>query len=143
MSRLSIASWGPAAWTIMHATSFTYPTKPTPQDRRRMHVFLYALAAVLPCRKCREDWQRYLDANVSYPESSHLADRESLSRFLVQGHNRVNEKLGKRTVPYETVAEWYLQAEPADPRLVWGCVALLAIAAALFARSRRQRAPTP
>ena len=41
-ARLSIGSWGPAAWTIMHATSFAYPVHPEAHDRERMYEFLVA-----------------------------------------------------------------------------------------------------
>lgn len=140
MTRLSIASWGPAAWTIMHATSFAYPVHPEAHDRERMYEFLFSLAAVLPCRKCRIDWQKYLQTHLISPDSHHLSGRDAISRFLVAGHNHVNAKLGKRFVAYDTVATWYLQNDVVYSVRAWGIVGfvLVVLAATICMRHRLQ-----
>ena len=137
-ARLSIGSWGPAAWTIMHATSFAYPVHPEAHDRERMYEFLVSLAAVLPCRKCRVDWQKYLQTHLISPDSPHLSGRGPISRFLVAGHNHVNAKLGKRLVAYDTVAKWYLQDDAGYGRLwgIAGFVLVVVLAASICVRHR-------
>ena len=41
---------------------------------------------------------------------SHLDSRDSLSRWLVDFHNKVNERLGKPIMKYEEVAKEYVEA---------------------------------
>ena len=109
--RASIGSWGPAAWTLYHTVSFKYPVSPSQDDRQKAFDFLYGIAHMLPCRHCREHWTRYIRVHVATPMSSKLASRDAFARFLVQGHNDVNRRLGRPTVPFDVVREWYDSSE--------------------------------
>lgn len=110
MARSAIGSWGPSAWTYLHTVSFSYAETPNDDDRQRMYEFMHSFAAVLPCKRCRLDWQEYIKTHLSSPFSDALASRDAFSRFVVDGHNYVNRKLKKNVVPYETVREWYTPA---------------------------------
>ncbi len=107
MARSSIEYWGPSAWNFVHTVSFAYPEEANDEDKERVYAFLQAFARVLPCKKCREDWQEFMNNNLISSTSVHLTGRSSLSRFLVKAHNHVNKKLNKGIVPYERVQQWY------------------------------------
>lgn len=126
----SLESWGPAAWRTMHAISFSYPTTPTANDRVRFHAFLWALAEVLPCSRCRADWTTYLRTHAAASSSYHLDSRDALTRFLVDGHNYVNMKLNKRCVTYDTVHRMHVKGCPQYPQVFLRC-AVCAIGAAV------------
>lgn len=111
-SRSAITSWGPATWTLYHAVSFKYPTDPSDDDRHKAFEFLYGVARMLPCVHCRTHWTEYLEAHVASAYSIHLASRDAFSRFLVDGHNEVNRRLNRPTVPYEVVRAWYIHDVP-------------------------------
>jgi hypothetical protein len=71
----------------MHVVSWMFPES--------------ALADVVPCERCRLDWTQYLQKRLPDSRSPHLKSRASFTAFLVDGHNYVNEKLGKRIMSWE------------------------------------------
>lgn len=108
MNRSSINSWGPSGWNFIHAVSYSYPKRPTSQDKLNMYKFLTNFARVLPCKRCRDDFTAYIDLNLSEREgSSALMSNETFVHFLVDAHNHVNQKLGKRTYTYREVDKMY------------------------------------
>jgi len=106
MSRL--AQWGPAGWTFLHSIGFSYPeATPTVEEKESMYKFLVHTGAVLPCRRCRRHYAAFVRARLSDPYCAVLADRESLSRFLVDLHNDVNRRLGRPEMSFERVRALY------------------------------------
>lgn len=99
--RSGLRSWGPAGWTFLHVVSWTYPENPTNQEREEMYVFLHAFSKVLPCKRCRRHWTESLVKAVASSESPHLSSRAALTRFIVDAHNDVNRRLGKRVLSYD------------------------------------------
>lgn len=91
MSAGSIDTWGPSLWRFLHATSFSF--QPTDVSRRQMLQFLRSLGPVLPCSKCREHYQVYIDARL---DERVVQDVNTLSRWVVDLHNSVNKKTGKQ-----------------------------------------------
>ena len=106
MSRL--AQWGPAGWTFLHSIGFSYPeATPTVEEKESMYKFLVHTGAVLPCRRCRRHYAAFVRARLSDPYCAVLANRESLSRFLVDLHNDVNRRLGRPEMSFERVRALY------------------------------------
>ena len=137
----AITSWGPAAWTLMHTVSFTYPDAPNEQDKQRAFDFMHAVAAMLPCLRCRRDWVHYLSQHLNDVTTSHLESREAFARFLVTGHNYVNEKLRKPLFDYETVQRMYdtnISAAPSTTmRGLWITMIVVVSVSLLIIFSRR------
>ena len=107
MNRSAIKSWGPAAWTFLHTISFAYPESPTTAQKEEMLAFLMAFASVIPCARCRTDWNAFMSENMTDASSTHLASRDALAHFIVDGHNRVNEKLKRNTYSFSRVELLY------------------------------------
>lgn len=110
MSNLSIQKWGPAGWTFLHAIAFTYPEKPTPMEREALYNFIVAFAAIIPCARCQHHFEEMIRADLS--EGAHtdaLSSKRSISELTVEWHNRVNQRLGKRIVPFHEVQSLYLR----------------------------------
>jgi len=78
----------------LHSLAAHYPPQPSTYERAHAAAFFRALAALYPCTHCREDFHAAVAAVPPRVES-----RQSLSVWLCQRHNEVNEKLGKPAFP--------------------------------------------
>jgi len=82
--------WGPAGWIFLHSIVQNYPWNPTPQQKIYYRRFLSDVGQVLPCRYCRESYQKFAeDLN-----DKALQNRKTLTKWLYNLHNKVNKKLG-------------------------------------------------
>jgi hypothetical protein len=107
MSRADIAVWGPSGWNFIHAMSFAYPIFPSLSERTQMFTFLHSFAQVLPCFRCRVHFMKLLNTYLPTVSSEHLETRETLVRFLVDAHNMVNKRIGKKEMEFEQVMSLY------------------------------------
>ena len=98
--------WGPAFWTAIHTASFAYPNTPSESQRKHMKAFIDSMTSVLPCPDCRLHFAQLLGDCPGEYESA-LENRNALTRFVVDIHNKVNERLGKPTKAYVDVAHKY------------------------------------
>lgn len=99
--------WGPHAWRFLHAATFAYPeTSPSPAHKQAFLELLTALPLILPCVECGSHFAVEIKA---HPPA--LENRDALTRWLVDLHNRVNQRLGKPVVAYEDVVEEYTDCE--------------------------------
>lgn len=111
----------------MHMVSWAYPDVPDNDTRRRAYTFLHALAEVIPCRRCRVDWSRYLDKHLHDVDSPNLDSRFAFTTFLVDGHNYVNRKLQKREYAYEEARLLYDPSAPQTEGRTRGLLKLLVL----------------
>ena len=103
---MSINIWGPAAWSFLQTSAFAYgkdPEKASADEQEKALSFYTSLPHMLPCSVCRE---HYLEHIKEMPPD--VKNRDSLSRWVVKLHNRVNESTGKEVIPYEKVREHYM-----------------------------------
>lgn len=103
--KYGINTWGRGLWHFIHTATFNYPEYPMPYERRAIKRFLRSLTHLMPCRKCKDDFRKYVK---SIPTRS----RAELSRYMVHVHNLINMKLGKKTVSYKEAEEMFA-ANPA------------------------------
>jgi len=94
--------WGPRLWEVLHVISFDYPIKPTLKEKEDMKNFLLGLRNVLPCIYCRKNYAR----NINEMPIK-LNCRKDLVLWLIDLHNEVNGKEGKRHYTYEEVLKEY------------------------------------
>lgn len=92
-----IRVWGKHGWTFLHAIGFTYPIAPTAVEKQQYQAFFDALQHVLPCPQCREHYGKQFKQRPS----NTFASRETLSRWLVEIHNRVNRTRGQTEYTFE------------------------------------------
>lgn len=89
--------WGPPAWIFLHCVVMGYPVQFDPEDsdhvyrRKGMKKFFKFITCVLPCKYCRESYNKYIKES---PIENHLSSRVELARWLYDIHNKVNYKLG-------------------------------------------------
>lgn len=103
--------WGPQLWQAAHAITFAFPTEnPSSQQQAAAQQFFQAWRALIPCESCRTHWATLLDQLP--PDAT---SRDSLSRWLVEAHNRVNARIGKPQLAYDDVAAKFDTAHQCDP----------------------------
>ena len=96
--------WGPGAWLFLHSVTMTYPERPGEMEKQFYKNFFANLGNVLPCPRCREHYNENL---ADSPIEGHLNSRRALVEWLIEMHNRVNEKNGKPTYNYDQVMQMY------------------------------------
>jgi hypothetical protein len=96
--------WGPSAWKFLHAVSFSYPDNPSKEKRESARELFRSLRFMLPCEECCSHYCAEFDKD---PVDAHLESRKQLTMWLVNFHNKVNERLGKSKVSYEEAVALY------------------------------------
>lgn len=87
--------WGPNFWFTMHLAAAAYPVAPTPEEKAGFEAFFRSLQFVLPCMGCRQGYASILTTEPTKLTKAVFASRESLFKWTVDAHNRVNAKLKK------------------------------------------------
>jgi len=105
---LDLDLWGRPFWQVMHSVTFRYPVEPTDEHKQRIIMLFSSLPTFLPCGTCSVHFYQTLRETHPLDEAA-VSSRDSLSRWMVDVHNAVNQRLGKATVDYDRVAHFYLK----------------------------------
>ena len=98
--------WGNSLWTYMHYAAMNYPERPAGETINEMVNWLSTLATTIPCKNCSNHYRGYIEE--SKPQlPSICSTRDSLFKFLVDLHNKVNQRLGKPKVTLEEAQQMY------------------------------------
>ena len=106
--------WGPHGWKFMHYVSLGYPDNPTNDQKTLYKNFYYSLQDVLPCEKCRINYKKNIK---EHPIDTHLENKDSLVKWVIDIHNKVNEELNKPKLEYQEAIDLYLNATEDQPIL--------------------------
>ena len=115
---MQTAIFGPPFWFTIHLVSFNYPVNPTEDDKRRYKKWLKATGRILPCRYCRENFERNFEDTILFMQKTYgidrcdtqfyLKNRDMFSRFCYHLHDTVNTMLQKQTpMSFETLRSQY------------------------------------
>ncbi len=85
--------WGPSGWKLLHLVTYGYPDNPTYQDRIDYGLFFNSIKCLLPCKYCRNSLVKFYK---QLPIEEHLASKTTLTYWLYQIHNKVNNKLRRQ-----------------------------------------------
>ena len=103
-----VKAWGPPGWVFLHCCAINYPQEPTERQKREYLAFFKSVGDVLPCRYCRESYQMYIKQESTLLCLPVMKNRQTLSKWLYDIHNKVNKKLGVTDVPsFNEVTEKY------------------------------------
>jgi len=119
--------WGPALWTSLHCISFGYPLEPTDEQKNEYKTFFQLIGAVMPCKYCRESYQKFISEGETRLTDEVMKNRKSLTYWLYLVHQVVNNKLGvDYGVSYDDVVKRYeayrAKCTKAIQPVVKGCV---------------------
>ena len=107
--------WGPPGWRFMHYVSLGYPEKPSDSEKQQYKVFYESLQHVLPCHTCAQNYKENLK---EMPIDDALGSRDSLVKWVIDIHNKVNVETGKKTLEYQEALDLYLKQQ--SPLLEYG-----------------------
>ena len=96
--------WGPPLWKEMHIKTFNYPENPTQQDKVRIVKYFKNIKNRIPCDKCKRHYTRELFID---PVENHVNSKKKLIKWLIDLHNKVNARLGKRIISYKEAYSLY------------------------------------
>ena len=96
--------WGPSAWLFLHSVTFQYPDNPTDLEKENYYTFFNSVKEILPCPTCRVHYKENLKLLPIKLES-----RENLIEWLIDIHNEVNRKNGKKIYSYNDIYKKYNQ----------------------------------
>jgi hypothetical protein len=98
--------WGPHLWAYLHYSAANYSDHPTPAERKEMKNWLCSLPVTIPCDNCSRHYRKYITKN-KHKLDEICSDKNKLFNFLVDIHNKVNERNGKRIMSYEEALQLY------------------------------------
>lgn len=91
--------WGRDMWNSIHRIAYNYPDNPTNEDRENYRNYYHDLQYVLPCNKCRMNYQQHL---IEIPLTDQvLSSKMNLIDWTIKIHNLVNQSLGKTILTNE------------------------------------------
>lgn len=97
--------WGKHSWIFLHSVTLSYPNNPTPRDKINIKKFFTNIGNVLPCHNCRKNYEEHLkDLPLN---NKCLESKESLVKWLLHFHNKVNESTGKQLITYDELINKY------------------------------------
>lgn len=100
--------WGPHMWIALHSITFGYPSDPTEEEKNSYKNYFQLVGNVLPCKHCRDSYQKFIMEGSTKLTNDDLENRKSLTHWLYRVHNAVNEKLGiDYLISYEDVVNKY------------------------------------
>ncbi len=95
-------TWGPHAWEFLHSVAHAYPINPTLKNKNMYKQFYTSLQYVLPCAGCKKSYKNF---NI---DESALKNRDTLTKWVYDLHEKVNHKLGKTyNVSYDEICDKY------------------------------------
>lgn len=100
------AQWGPHLWYYLHFSAANYPDQPTVDQQKKMKDWLCSLAVTIPCKNCSHHFNKYIEEH-KHNLNQICSCREHLFRFLVDIHNKVNQRKGKPTFTYQQAKDIY------------------------------------
>jgi len=110
--------WGPVFWEVMYLGAAGFSAKPTPNEKLGFRLFFDSLRYVLPCAKCRADYDQYLTTNPVTDKD--LESRNALFAWVYGLHKHVSLKLQKPAFPtLEAMKYSFFPAQPVTQRIVW------------------------
>lgn len=83
---------GRHTWTFLHTTAAYYPDQPSEQHKQNASALFNSLPSLYPCSYCADELGKELK-RVGPPD---VSNGYTLSNWLCNIHNEVNERLGKK-----------------------------------------------
>lgn len=83
-------AWGPPLWDSLFFVAYGYQLNPHPERAEQYNAFFQSLAAVLPCKYCRESLNGFLK-ELDFKQ--YIKDGRGAMRFVYDLKNKVNQKL--------------------------------------------------
>lgn len=101
--------WGKHFWATAHYITMSYPNNPTIEEKQNVKKFFDLLTVLLPCSNCRSHYINNLQRNPL--TDNILNSKYKLIEWLVNLHNEVNERTGKKIMSVEQAIDFYTKSQ--------------------------------
>lgn len=88
--------WGAKVWYLMHIIAFSF----IPENKKYYNEFYNIIKVMLPCKKCRTNFNRELGNKVNQ-------NIDNLSTLMINLHNNVSARLKKKVYSYAEIEKIY------------------------------------
>jgi hypothetical protein len=105
--------WGPPLWHQMHMKTIHY--NPKKDNKEEIIKYFENIKNVLPCEKCKRHYENYL---ISRPIKFYLNTRDDLIHWLIDLHNEVNYRTGKKILSYKEARAIYESPPPTNTIII-------------------------
>ena len=107
--------WGPHYWFFLHTITMSYPKYPNTVTKKKYYEFIQNIPLFIPIESISSEFSKLID---QYPVSPYLDSRESFIRWMHFIHNKINEKLEKKTISLnDFYVQYYEHYKPTDVKL--------------------------
>ena len=98
--------WGSSLWSFLHLSSYIYTEDYFAENKDVLEKFVSeTLGRLLPCPDCRLHYEAYIEFKKK--KGVLFSTQRDYQIFLVDLHNSVNSRLGKRLVSLEEADAMY------------------------------------
>lgn len=97
--------WGPRLWFVIHTFALGYPKNPSKKIQKEYKQFYMSIKYTLPCAVCRQGYAKFVKELPL--TAAVLKDRNSLFKWTVKIHNKVNKKLNKKHKTIKNARNYY------------------------------------
>lgn len=134
--------WGPHAWESFHSITFGYPIRPSDNQKNDYLNYFITLGKVLPCKYCRESYDKFIKQADTILDINTMQSREALTRWGHRLHDAVNRKLGvDYGVTYEELCYKYESYRAKCTNVTKGCMMPISMKAKSYQKAEIRRAP--
>jgi hypothetical protein len=99
--------WGFHAWKFLHMAALSFPDQPTTDDKNDFKTFFYSLKHVLPCGKCRNNFNKHIK---EIPIDKYLDSPDSLFTWVVKLQNIIASDFGGKLQNKDELKKEYYRA---------------------------------
>jgi hypothetical protein len=134
--------WGPPTWESFHSITFGYPINPSKQQQKDYMDYFRLLGKVLPCKYCRDSYDKFVKKGITKLDLKVMKSRETLTKWGFELHNKVNRKLGvEYGETYEEMCYKFESYRAKCTKVEKGCLMPLDMKAMSYQKSKIHRAP--
>ena len=105
--------WGPHYWFFLNTVAMTYPNYPNKVTKKKYYDLIKNFPLFMPIPAMSKQFSNFLD---NYPVTPYLDSRESLIKWVVFIHNKINKLLNKNTIEYNEFLNNYFSLYK-DPKI--------------------------
>lgn len=98
--------WGPATWTLFHTLAEKVKDADFNELKTYMFIYIKRICGNLPCPDCAAHATQF----ISKFNPDQFASKQNFKIFLLNFHNSVNARIGKRPFTVEELNTKYVRA---------------------------------
>ena len=103
-------NWGKFGWGFIHNVALGYSEDLTYMKKDQYRKFFEAIGDVLPCLDCQTHYKEMLVNNPPV-----LVNKDTLFKWTVDIHNKVNERLNKKIISYDEAYNIWTKSDIIKP----------------------------